>query len=193
MRTLTAHYAGRLSPLLRVVFVVGAIALALPFSAARGQTQSCVNCTLYARTELNLREQPDVNAKVLRFVPAGAGVHRDAGKDVDSYAPVTYQGTSGWVVALGLVTSPDQIDASEPATTPTTTPAPANDDVRVTLEPLMLRSGPSIDDDPILVMPQGATMTLTREGAANGYVTVDFDGTVGWVFADLIARPSELP
>jgi uncharacterized protein YraI len=57
----------------------------------------------------------------------------------------------------------------------------------------MLRSGPSNEDEPILVMPQGATMTLTRDGAENGYVTVDFDGTVGWAFADLIARPSEIP
>ena len=167
--------------------MVAATLLALPFGAATAQMQTCVNCTLYARTELNLRQQPSITAPVLRFVPAGAGVHRETGKDIDGYAPVTYQGMSGWVVALGLVTSPEEVEASEPAA-----PAPVSDDVRVTLEPLMLRSGPSADAEPILIMPQGETVTLTREGAENGYVTVDYGGTLGWAYADFIARPSEV-
>jgi cobyric acid synthase len=33
---------------------------------------------------------------------------------------------------------------------------------------------------------------VTREGAENGYVTVDYDGATGWVYADLIAREDEL-
>jgi uncharacterized protein YraI len=189
MRILTGHHAGRLSAFLRVALMVVATLLALPFSTATGQMQSCVNCTLYARTELNLRQQPSITAPVLRFVPAGAGVHRETGKDVDGYAPVTFQGVSGWVVALGLVTSPGEVEASAPVAAPV---PPVSDDVRVTLEPLMLRSGPSAEDEPILVMPQGETVTLTREGAENGYVTVDYGGTPGWAYADLIARPSEI-
>ena len=194
MRMLTTRRdASGLAALLRVLFVVGAIALALPFGAASGQDRFCVDCTLYAITELNMREQPSITAPVLRFVPAGAGVHRTTGKDVDGYAPVTYEGMSGWVVALGLVTTPEEVAeaaASQPVAAPA--PVPVSDDVRVTLEPLMLRAGPSVDDEPILVMPQGAAMTLTREGAENGYVTVDFEGTLGWAYADLIARPDEI-
>jgi uncharacterized protein YraI len=65
-------------------------------------------------------------------------------------------------------------------------------ETRVTLSPLMLRSGPAVDDEPILVIPEGARLTLTREGAENGYVTADYDGVTGWVYADLIARPDEI-
>ena len=62
----------------------------------------------------------------------------------------------------------------------------------MTLTPLMLRSGPTADAEPIQVLPEGARVTLTREGAENGYVTVDYDGATGWVYADLIAREDEL-
>ena len=56
----------------------------------------------------------------------------------------------------------------------------------------MLRSGPGEDAEPILVIPKGERLTLTREGAENGYVTADYDGVTGWVYADLIAREDEL-
>jgi uncharacterized protein YraI len=56
----------------------------------------------------------------------------------------------------------------------------------------MLRSSPTVDAEPILVMPEGARLTLTRQGAENGYVTVDYDGVTGWVYADLIARQDEI-
>jgi uncharacterized protein YraI len=178
-----------------VIFILAVLILALPISAATGQvqSQSCVDCTLYAITELNLRQQPDINAPVLRFVPAGAAVHRDAGKEVDTYAPVTYDGIQGWVVALGLVATLEEVETSPAVGTAAPAPAPVVDaNLRLTLEPLMLRSGPSADAEPILVMPQGAALTLTREGAENGYVTANFEGSVGWVYADLIARPSEI-
>ena len=41
-------------------------------------------------------------------------------------------------------------------------------------------------------MPEGARLTLTRQGAENGYVTVDYDGVTGWVYADLIAKQDEI-
>ncbi len=175
------------------------ILVALNPAAGGAQSQSCTNCTLYARTELNLRQEPSLTAAVLRFIPAGAAVHRTTGAESNGYAPVTYEGVSGWAVALGLVATPEEIDAvAAPATT---TPAPATtapaapvttSETRVTLSPLMLRSGPTVDDEPILVIPEGARLTLTREGAENGYVTADYDGATGWVYADLIARPDEL-
>ena len=35
-------------------------------------------------------------------------------------------------------------------------------------------------------------VVVTREGAENGYVTADYDGVTGWVYADLIARQDEV-
>jgi uncharacterized protein YraI len=69
------------------------------------------------------------------------------------------------------------------------TQPPVTSDTRVALVGLNLRSGPSEDDPVVATIPAGGMMTLTREGAENGYVTVDYGGAVGWVFADLIGEP----
>ena len=177
--------------------------VALNPAVGSAQTQSCTNCTLYAITELNLRQEPSLTAAVLRFIPMGAAVHRGTGAVTNGYAPVTYDGVSGWAVALGLVATPEEVTAAAvpattvPATTVPATTAPAaapaaSSEVRVTLAPLMLRSGPTADAEPLLVLPEGARITLTREGAENGYVTADYGGVTGWVYADLIAREDEI-
>lgn len=182
---------------LRALIALTAMLLLLALNPAAGSAQSCTNCTLYARTELNLRQGPSLDAAVLRFIPAGAPVHRTTGAESKGYAPVTYEGVSGWAVALGFVATPAEIDAAAvpsapaPAAVPASAPA-ATSEIRVTLAPLMLRSSPTVDAEPILVMPEGARLTLTRQGAENGYVTVDYDGVTGWVYADLIAKQDEI-
>jgi uncharacterized protein YraI len=181
----------------QVLIAFTVMLLLVAFNPAAGSAQTCTNCTLYARTELNLRQGPSLDAAVVRFIPAGAPVHRTTGAESSGYAPVTYDGVSGWAVALGFVATPEEIDAvAAPATTapaPALAPAPAaSSEVRVTLSPLMLRSGPAVDDEPILIIPEGARLTLTREGAENSYVTANYDGVTGWVYADLIAREDEV-
>jgi uncharacterized protein YgiM (DUF1202 family) len=182
---------------LRALIALTVMLLLLALNPAAGSAQSCTNCTLYARTELNLRQEPSLDAAVLRFIPAGAPVHRTTGAESKGYAPVTYEGVSGWAVALGFVATPAEIDAAAvpsapaPAAVPASAPA-ATSEIRVTLAPLMLRNSPTVDAEPILVMPEGARLTLTRQGAENGYVTVDYDGVTGWVYADLIARQDEI-
>ena len=176
-----------------VAVTVMLLLVALNPVAGSAQSPSCTNCTLYAITELNLRQEPSLDAAVLRFIPAGAAVHRTAGAGMNGYAPVIYDGVSGWAVALGLVATPEEVTAAAVPTTAAPAPAPAaTSEIRVTLTPLMLRSGPGVDAEPILVLPEGARITLTREGAEDGYVTVDYDGERGWVYADLIAREDEL-
>jgi uncharacterized protein YraI len=184
---------------LRALIAITVMLLLLVLSPAAGsaQTQACTNCTLYAVTELNLRQDPSLDAPVLRFIPAGAAVHRTSGVGMNGYAPVTYDGVSGWAVALGLVATPEEVTATAVPSAPTPAPVPASapaatSEIRVTLAPLMLRSGPGVDAEPILIIPEGGLLTLTREGAENGYVTVDYDGATGWVYADLIARQDEV-
>jgi uncharacterized protein YgiM (DUF1202 family) len=182
-----------------MAFTVMLVLAALNPATGSAQSQSCTNCTLYAITELNLRQEPSLDGAVLRFIPALAPVHRGTGAVTNGYAPVTYDGVSGWAVALGLVaTREEAATATVPMTTapapaPATASAPAaTGEIRVTLSPLVLRSGPGVDAEPILTIPEGGRLTLTREGAADGYVTVDYDGETGWVYADLIAREDEL-
>jgi hypothetical protein len=39
-------------------------------------------------------------------------------------------------------------------------------------------------------MPEGAVVTLTWEGAENGYVTVAMDGVTGWAYAEYLGERS---
>ena len=62
----------------------------------REAAQSCTDCTVYAVTELNLRQEPSLDAAVLRFIPRGAPAYRRAGAEMNGYAPVTYDSVPGW-------------------------------------------------------------------------------------------------
>ena len=178
--------AARTFGMLAVVLM--ATALGLGGAAA----QTCTNCELYAVEELNLRQEPSLDAAVLRFIPAGAAVQRTEEAEVNGYAPVVYDGVPGWAIALGLAATPEEAAAVGSVADPVaiTTDAVADADLRYTLAPLLLRSGPDPAAEPVLTMPEGAYVTLTREGAENGYVTVDYDGTRGWAYADLLGGES---
>jgi uncharacterized protein YraI len=178
------------------------VALLVAPSGGSAQTCTSVGCTVYAYTNLNLRKGPSITAAILGVVPRAAAVTRADGAVTSGYAPVTYNGVTGWVVALGLVASPSEalppgapVPTSATTVTTSTTPVPtvtssttSSDTAnrRVTLAPLMLRGGSDPTSDPILVIPEGAAVTLTREGAENGYVTVNYNGTTGWAYADLL-------
>jgi uncharacterized protein YgiM (DUF1202 family) len=189
MSSIVKWWATRTRTLVALVPLVLALVL-VPTAAS---AQDCVDC-LYAIAELNLRQKPNLEAEVLRWVPQGAAVQRLEGEEVDGYVPVTFDSVPGWVVALGLVTSPEEIDTTTEAVggvdTTVVTPSVTSADARFTLEPLLLRGGPSVDAEPILTIPEGADVTLTREGAENGYVTVEYDGVTGWAYAELLGGDS---
>jgi N-acetylmuramoyl-L-alanine amidase len=181
------------------IVVLAALVLALGLTPTTGVAQECTDCVRYAATELNLRQDPTLEAPVLGIVPEGSPVQLDVGDEANGYVPVTYDGVEGWVIAEGLAAPPEEIGvgaastaapAAAPAAAAPAAPAASNADARVTLAPLLLRSGPSTEADPILEMPDGAVVTLTREGAENGYVTVEFDGVIGWAYAELLGEPT---
>jgi len=161
--------------------------LVLAFTPAQSLAQSCTTCARYAGVELNLRQQPSLDGVVLRFIPRGAAVELTAGDEQNGYVPVLYDSVPGWAVALGLVATQAEVDEFVLPVGSTASPA-ASDDARVTLSALVLRGGPAGDAEPMLTMPEGSTVTLTREGAENGYVTVAYGGTIGWAYADLLGE-----
>ena len=124
---------------------------------------------LTVAVDLNLRAGPSFDDAVLRVMPAGSRVIR-GDQLVNGFRLVNFDGTTGWAFAEFLV---------EPGGVP-------SPETRVTLVDLNLRAGPSLADAVILVMPAGRTVTLTRQGDANGYVTVDFGGTLGWAAAEFL-------
>ena len=175
---------------------LGVALLILVYAPALSAAQTTVDPVAYAVTELNLRKGPGLNDAVIAFVPLGAEVRRAPGQETNEYAPVTYNGLTGWVVALGLVATPELVDTVEtielvsgPDPAPeTSSPSLSSSDDRVTLTPLMLRGGPASDAGVLAGMPEGSIVTLTREGAENGYVTVDYGGLQGWAYADLLGE-----
>lgn len=175
----------------RALGILGAAAMAFALAPVTSLAQTTVQPVVYARTDLNLRKGPGSQDAIYMVIPLGAEVHRRAGEITNDYAPVTYRGTEGWVVALGLVSTPSEIGlAPVEETPPEETLSLYEQGVRVTLTPLMLRSGPSLEAEPITGMPEGSLVTLTREGWDNGYVTVDYVGAQGWAYADLLGPPT---
>lgn len=165
--------------------------LAMPIASA-AQEQACTDCIVYTAMDLNLRQDPSQSSEVLRTIPAGAELSVSADQEVDGYVPVTYDSVPGWVATDGLVSSSKSVGGSADTTSTVVEETPAatvvDETQRITLAPLMLRSGPAEDAEPILVMPEGSLVTLTGEGVENGYITVSYDGEPGWAYADLLSE-----
>lgn len=120
---------------------------------------------------LNLRAQPNRNARVLLVMPARAAVKiRGAGRN--GYYPVVYRGRTGWAAAEWLRASGARRSTADAA-------------AAVTTDRLNLRSGPSTADGVRTVLPRGALVTLTGRGS-NGYLSVSYKGTHGWAYATFL-------
>jgi uncharacterized protein YraI len=176
---------------LRIVLVLSALALSVIQNTPATRAQSCTNCVVAAGVPLDLLQEPRLEAKVLRTVPQGGLLMRGAGAETNRLIPVTYGGVSGWVIADGIFPAPETAERYATTGGATAAPAPSattSTNARVTLVPLMLRSTPAMEAEPILVIPQGGAVTLTWEGAENGFVTVDYGGVRGWAYADLLGE-----
>ena len=176
---------------LRIGLVLSALTFSMIQTPTGGNAQSCTNCVVAAGVPLNLLQEPRLEAAVLQTVPQGTLLVRGAGQETNRLVPVTYGGVSGWVIVDGIYPAPKSIAAYAPPAS-TVPPAPStttSSNARATLAPLMLRSAPAMEAEPILVIPLGEVVTLTWEGAENGYVTVDYGGVRGWAYADFLAEP----
>jgi uncharacterized protein YraI len=186
----------RFLSLVKMFLMLGFVVVAFAGAPGVGLAQSKSD-VVYAAAELNLRKGPGSGDAIIGIVPLGAELQRAPGQTTNEYAPVTYDGRTGWVVALGVVAAPAEVGSAArsvaapvaaPATSAPVTTAPSlySTNTRYTLMPLMLRAGPDMTAESLAGMPEGSLVTLTREGAQNGYVTVDYGGLQGWAYADLL-------
>lgn len=128
---------------------------------------------------LNLRTGPSTADGILTVMPAGAAVTL-TGNSANGYLSVQYNGTAGWAYGVYLATGASAPGSDVPVNP---TPAPSGETgTATTTTALNLRSGPSISDPVLLVMPGGATVTLTGNGT-NGFSPVTYNGTAGWAYA----------
>jgi uncharacterized protein YraI len=175
--------------------VLGVLLVALVVGPLPSVAQSDEVYLRYAGTELNLREEPSQDAPVVALIPQGTAVEVVAEDEQNGYVPVVYDGITGWAIAIGFVATLAEVDTYVfPEEVPVASVG-SSAETRVTLAPLVLRSGPDSAAEAILTMPEGVLLTVTGEGTENGFVTVAYEGVVGWAFAEFlgedIAPPTE--
>ncbi len=107
---------------------------------------------------LNLRSGPSTSSSVITVMPDGATV-TITGALTSGFYPVTYNGTAGYASATYL-----RLNSTQTATTT------AN---------LNLRSGPGSTYAVLLVIPNGATVTITG-AQQSGFYPVTYNGTRGF-------------
>lgn len=115
--------------------------------------------TARVASALNLRSGPSADADVLAVMPAGA-ILGLTGDSAGGYLSVSYDGTEGYAAA-------DYLEA-------------------VTTDRLNLRADASGDGDVLAIMPAGASVQLTGN-AANGYVSVTYQGEDGWAYVSYLS------
>jgi mannosyl-glycoprotein endo-beta-N-acetylglucosaminidase len=135
---------------------------------------------------LNLRSGPSTSNSVLLVMPGGSEVGI-TGSPQNGFTPVRYNGTDGWVYSAYLTDEEPGDGEPEP-------PGEVIDTAWVIDGALNLRSGPSMADSVILVMPGGSEVSVTGS-PQNGYTPVRYNGTDGWAYSQFLSdtEPGEEP
>lgn len=124
---------------------------------------------------LNLRTGASTDEGVIAVMPPGSSVSLDGGSQ-NGFLSLTYNGNWGWAHSDWI-----SVGGSAP------TPAPSASGTAYVIDgALNLRSGPSLDNSVITVMPDGAPVSLTGE-SAGGFLSVVYNGTSGWAYGDYLS------
>src|SRR5665811_1364734 len=141
---------------------------------------------------LNLRTGPSTDYEVRTVMPSDASVEL-RGDPQGGYFPLSYNGTTGWAHGDWLRAggaSPD--------------PAPSNPDpdpdqgdgatpqYLYTAASVNMRSGPSVSDSVVWVIPPNTRVTITG-GSENGYFPAEWAHVSGWLHGDFLVASYEGP
>jgi uncharacterized protein YraI len=134
-----------------------------------------------ARTtdSVNLRAGPGTDSAVILTIPEDATL-KIGGSLNKGFYPVRYQGIKGWVYADYLEPGSRGGSVTEAVSRPRRL-GPAH-----TMDDLNLRSGPGTSYSVILLMPKGASLTITGS-YSKGFYPVRYQGIKGWASADYLA------
>ncbi|HEV2088306.1 MAG TPA: SH3 domain-containing protein [Cryptosporangiaceae bacterium] len=141
--------------------------------------------TAVTTANLNLRDGPSLNDRVVVTMPVGAVVTL-TGETQNGYRSVTWSGYSGWA-------HPDWLDVrTAPAPQPQPQPEPQPTSTAVATDSLNLRAGPATSFRVLTLIPRGARVVLTGE-TQNGYRSVSYEGTTGWAHGDWLVPEGAAP
>lgn len=157
------------------------LALLLPLAGAALMDAPDANAagTAVTTSSLNLRVGYRTTSKVKLVMPAGATVEI-VNKSQNGYYKVIYQGVRGYAHGDYL-----RIGSSGGSNGGGTSGGGATGGARTTAS-LNLRSGPSTSDQVLLVMPPGASVSLTGQ-SSNGFLELTYQGTTGWASSSYIS------
>jgi uncharacterized protein YraI len=124
---------------------------------------------------LNLRQGPGTGYDVRLVMPYGAKLTLTGAAD-SGFVGVIYNGTNGWASEQYLAQTGQWSDSG------------ANGSETVyTISSLNLRSGPSMSNTVLVVMPAAAEVTLNGD-EQDGWVSVTYDGTEGWAASSYLSE-----
>lgn len=129
---------------------------------------------------LNMRAGAGTSYSVLTVMPLGATVSL-TGQSANGFYGVTWNGKTGWASAEYLRVNSGQTPA--PTTPAPTQPPASGGKTAVATDDLNMRTGAGLGNPVLLVIPRGATVTLTGQ-ASNGYLQVTYSGRTGWSAQD---------
>jgi len=164
--------------------LVGAAVVPAPREAA------AATGTAYTTSDLNLRIGPSLNDRILTVMPPGAEIWVN-GEAENGFYPVWYGNFGGYASADWIGFGNASTPGGFPGGNDNNNGGGATGAATVT-EDLNLRTGPSTSDGVILVMPAGATLTRTGN-AANGFVSVDYNGNGGWAYEAYLSSGAAAP
>jgi uncharacterized protein YraI len=150
-----------------LMMVVGGFALTMPVASADSGSQTTTT------DDLNLRSGPALNAQILTVIPVGAPVDI-LGDPENGFFPVSWSGQDGY--AYGAYLTSGAVDGG-PVTT-----GGQQGEVNVVDGPVNFRTGPSLADSVIDLIPDGALVALTGD-SANGFVSIIYSDRAGWAHA----------
>ena len=126
-----------------------------------------------AETTLNLREKPTADSALLLKIPEGTKI--TVGERSGKWAKATYNGKTGWV----------NLDFARKISSSGNAPA-ASGTSYVTTADLSLRAEKSTSSKRLLIIPDGAKITITEISGKWGKTT--YNGKTGWVHMDYVKK-----
>lgn len=133
----------------------------------QGQVTAAAAMTTTAN--LRLRSGASLTSSVLLVMPRGATV-LTTGVTQNGFSQLTYQGTTGWASTQYLSSGGGTVLGN----------------MWVIGGALNLRSGPSTSNSVLLVMPNGAQVSVTGS-PENGFTPVRYNGMDGWAYTQYLS------
>ncbi len=134
---------------------------------------------------LNLRSDASYAAGIVTVMPGNSRVEI-TGSSRNGFYPLVFGATSGWALGDYL-----DIDAGSDPGSGDTPPAGTGNATVIDGE-LNLRATASTNGSVLIVLPDGAQVTLTGN-QSNGFLSVTYRGISGWAFAEYLSTGSVEP